>query len=168
MQGDTPPSNLVTWVRSNRALAVGLLAVTGLLVLSIWASDWAHDEVRDGFTLGGFPLFALAMIAMSLVIMLFDGEARKSTDGMMALRWRHVTVVLMAVLTLGVAFWLIEVAGFIFAMFALVAGGALLLQFRPVWLAVAVGLGAAVLLRLLLLVLEVRIEDGPLAAVFGG
>ena len=167
MQGE-PSSRPVPPHRTNRALALGLLGVTALLALSIWTSDWAHDEVRDGFLLGGFPLFALAMIALSLVVMLFDGEAGKSTDEMLALRWYHVAVALAAAGVLGGTFWLIGIIGFVLAIFALITGGALVLQFRPVWLAVTVGLGASVLLRVLLLALDVRIEDGPLSGVFGG
>lgn len=75
---------------------------------------------------------------------------RGSTPEMMALRWFHVAVAVAAALTRRAAFWLVGWVGFVPASFAPVTDGALVLQFRPVWLAVAVGLGTSILLRVLL------------------
>ena len=77
-----PPGGAKAFLLTNRSLAVGLLVVVIGLAASIWFSDWAHERVRDGFTLGGFPLFAVAAMALSLLVMIFDGQARDTTPEM--------------------------------------------------------------------------------------
>lgn len=162
-----PQSRPGFW-RSNRGTALVLLGLTAILGGSIWFSEWAHQEMRDGFTLGGFPLFAVAMMAISLFVMLFDGEAENATSEVLDLHWSNLLVVLGAVASIGLAFLAIPYLGFVASITLLVTLGAIALRFRPVWLAIAVGLGTALFLRGLLFALGVGINDGPFSLLFQG
>lgn len=153
--------------RSNRGTALVLLALTAILMLSIWTSDWAHEQVRDGFALGFFPLVALAAMALTLLVMLMDGEAKNATAGIAGLRGAHVVLALATVGFLGAMFLSISILGFIPAFWLLISGGALVLGMRPAWIAVFAGLVTALALRVLLMSLDVSVADGPLAIAFG-
>ena len=155
------------WWWTNRGMAVLLLLVFGTITAFIWSSDWAHRELRDGFTLGGFPLFALGAIGLSLMVLLFDGQARKVEPEMVSLTLATFLVVGGAVLALVVTFLAMPYIGFVFAAAGFICAGATVLGFRPVWKAALFGLGAAIIIRLILLGLSVAIEDGPLTPLLG-
>ena len=154
--------------RTNRGIAIGILVLIVALAASIWFSDWAHEEVRDGFTLGGFPLFAVAMMALSVLIMIFDGQATRSTDEVRAFRFLHLLIVLGATAVVGLCFLAIPLIGFVPAITVLVLVGTVGLGFRPLWVAVLVALGTGLALRLLLYALAMNVADGPLATLFAG
>ena len=167
MTGEAGDARAARWWRTNRGMAALLAVVFGALAVSIWSSDWAHRELRDGFTLGGFPLFALAMIGISLAMLVFDKEARTVEPEMVTLTLATGLVVAAVVLALVLTFLAMPYVGFVFASAFFICGGATALGYRPLWKSALVGLGAALTVRLILLGLSVAIEDGPLSALFG-
>lgn len=164
---DVPPAPVAAW-RTNRGLALVLLVLVAAIGANIWFSDWAHQASRDGFTLGGFPLFAVGMMVLSLVIMLFDGKARKSTPEFARAKLTDLLVVLTTIALSVVAFLSIGWIGFVPAITLFVLVGATALGFRPVWISVLVALGTGIGLRVLLFALGMNVVDGPLGALFGG
>lgn len=153
--------------RTNRGLAVIFLVLVAAIGAHIWFSEWAHQTSRDGFTLGGFPLFAVGMMTLSLIIMLFDGKARQATPGIRDLKLRDVLVVFVTIALSVVAFLAIGWIGFVPAISIFVFVGAVALGFRPFWIALLVALGTGIGLRVLLFALGMGVTDGPLGALFG-
>lgn len=153
--------------RTNRGLSVLLLILVAGLGASIWFSDWAHQEVRDGFILGGFPLFALGLMVLSLLIMLFDRQAKAATPELRTLHIGNVLMILAATALVSLAFVAIPWIGFVPAITLLVAIGAVLLGFRPVWLGCVVALCTGLGLWGLLFALGISVADGPLGSFLG-
>lgn len=154
--------------RTNRGIALLLLGLTAALFFYIWTSDWALRELRDGFLLGGFPLIAVMLMAVTLLILLFDGEARKAEPDIAALKLQGVVVVVCFLLLMGLVFWSFDLVGFApaIALFIfLVSTG---LGYRPIWSAGLVAIIVAALLRGILFALDVEVEDGLLWAALGG
>lgn len=164
---DVPPAPVAFW-RTNRGLALWLLVVVAAIGANIWFSDWAHQASRDGFTLGGFPLFAVGMMVLSLVIMLFDGKARKATPEFANVKLTDLLVVLITIALSVVAFLAIGWIGFVPAITLFVFVGATALGFRPLWISLLVALATGFGLRVLLFALGMNVTDGPLGALFGG
>ncbi|MGX1307272.1 hypothetical protein AB7M35_001992 [Amorphus suaedae] len=162
-----PPAPVAFW-RTNRGIAVILLILVAAIGANIWFSDWAHQASRDGFTLGGFPLFAVGMMTLSLLIMLFDGKARKATPEFARVRLRDLLVVLVTIALSVVAFLAIGWIGFMPAIALFVFVGATALGFRPLWISLLVALGTSIGLRVLLFALGMNVTDGPLGALLGG
>ena len=106
-------SGKTSFWRSNRGIAIVLLAVTAVLGLTIWFSDWAHQEVRDGFTLGGFPLFSVVLLTLSLVIMVFDGQARDVLEEVRKINAMEVALVVATAAAIGLFFIAIPLIGFV-------------------------------------------------------
>lgn len=160
-------SHTSDFMRSNRSIALALVLVFAALALSIWFSDWAHRQLRDGFTLGGFPLFALGMVGISLIILIIDGQRRTVEPGMPGLRLATMIVVLCAVTAMAAFFLAMSVIGFVPSAALFIAAGSTALGYRPVWKAALTGLGAAIVIRVILGFLGVAIGDEPLLAVIG-
>lgn len=161
------PMGHISFLRSNRGIGLCLLIATLLIGASIWTSDWAHETVRDGFQLGAFPLFAIGMMAASVLIMLLDSKARGSTPGIMNLSLLDVVLVVLILSTLGGLFLLIPVLGFAVVMFLIVLLGAMVLGFRPIWIAVSTAAGAAAGLQALTFLLGVNFPLGILSFLGG-
>lgn len=153
---------------TNRWLAAGLLVLVLGLGASIWFSGWAHERVRDGFILGGFPLLGVALMGLTLLIMLFDGQAHQTTPAMRAFRPFHFLVIVAATALVAICFIAIAWIGFVPAIALLIFVGSLGLGFRPFWIALVVAIGTSVGLRVLLLALGMSVADGPLGSLLSG
>ena len=139
----------------------------GSIALSIILSDWAYRELRDGFLLGGFPIFALTMIAISLLVLAIDKRSLDTEPGMAALHGGVLLVMGAVLLGLAATFALMWVVGFVPAAALFIITGSFMLGCRPVWKAAAIGAGASISIRVILAVLGVAIPDGPVALLFG-
>lgn len=154
--------------RSNRAIGIGLLVAVAALAASIGLSDWAHRPLRDGFLLGGFPLFAAAMMALGAVMLIVDGRAREVEPEIARFTAGAGVAAVAGVALLGLVFLAFRPLGFVPAIALFVAGGAIVLGYRPLWIAAAVGLGVALALRAILHALAVDIPDGAWLALLAG
>lgn len=153
----------VGFARSNRAIAFVLIAITLAIGLYIWNSDWAQREVRDGFKLGSFPMFAVILMLLSLLLMAFDSKSRKTTDGIRDFKLLEGAIVLGLLAGLGGLFLLIPVLGFAVVIFVIVFFGSILLGFRPVWIAFLAALATAAALHGLTILLNVQFPVGLLS-----
>lgn len=157
-----PASN---FFRTNRGVATILLAITLSLVAYIWFSDWAFRELRDGFLLGGFPLFAVLLMTVSVLILLFDGQSKAVETGLAALSLAAGLVVFAAVAAIAVTFISFDYLGFVPAVTAFITVVSALLGYRPVWSAALVGLLIASGLRAIMYALNVEVSDGFISPV---
>jgi hypothetical protein len=149
-----------TFFRTNRGVGIGLLVVIGFLGASIWFSDWAHRELRDGFTLGGFPLLAVGFMAFAALILILDGQAQTVEPEITKFRFGMAMTIVLAAAVLGIAFLSIAWIGFVPMVVLLVGGWATVLGYRPVWSAFVVGALVAAALRIIMQMLGVDIDDG--------
>jgi hypothetical protein len=164
---DSVSNSAPGFFRTNRGIALLLLGLTAALFIYIWTSDWALRELRDGFLLGGFPLIAVVLMAATLLILLFDGEARKAEPEIVALRLQGAVVVISFLLLMGLVFWSFELVGFAPAVALFIFLVSTGLGYRPVWSAGLVAVIVAGMLRGVLYALDVEIDDGLLWAALG-
>ncbi len=155
------------FLRTNRGVSIVLAFTFGAIALSILLSDWAYRELRDGFLLGGFPIFALAMIAISLLILAIDNRSTETEPGMAALHGGVLLVMGAVLLGLAATFALMWIIGFVPAAALFIITGSFILGCRPAWKAVAIGVGASITIRIILAALGVAIPDGPIALLIG-
>lgn len=152
-----------SFFRTNRGIGLTVLILVAVMAGSIWSSDWAQRVLRDGFTLGTVPLFALGLMAVALCILMLDGQARSIEPAVAALTPVSVILVLTAAGVLGLTFLAWNQIGFIPATALFIGGGAVLLGTRPWWTAILTGISIAVILRVILHALGIEIADGLLA-----
>ena len=152
---------------TNRTIAIVLAFIFVLLTVYIWTSDWAHRELRDGFTLGGFPLFGLGLIMVSLAILTWDKHAKEVETGTAVFTIATAATVTVFVVALSLMFAAQSWIGFVPASASFILIASFLLGFRPCWKAAVAGIGAALIIRLILGALGVTIDDGPLIDLVG-
>ncbi len=157
--GPTASSN-TRFLKSNRGVATALFVLVAIIAANIWFSDWAHRELRDGFLLGGFPLFAVFMMAVSVLILMFDGQSRTIEPGLVYSSLTAGIVVLSAAIILGVVFLSFDYLGFVPAIALFILGGSTALGYRPIWSAAVVGIAISIVLRTIMFALGVDIDDG--------
>lgn len=162
------PEIRTTFFRTNRGVGVALLVVVLVLGFSIWFSDWAHRELRDGFTLGGFPLIAVGFMTVAAIILMVDGQSAMVEPGIGRFRLEMALIVVTAAAVLGIAFLSIRWIGFVPMVVLLVGGSAALLRYRPVWSAFVVGALVAAALRVIMQLLGADIDDGLIWALITG
>jgi hypothetical protein len=68
------------WLRSNQGVGFILTLVLIVFLIYLELSPWVHREVRDGFTLGFFPVLAVVLLLVFSLILLVDTH-RKETPG---------------------------------------------------------------------------------------
>jgi hypothetical protein len=72
--------NAREWLRSNQGLGFILTLLLVAFLVHLELSPWVHREMRDGFTLGFFPVLGVVLLIIFSVIMIFDRQ-RKETPG---------------------------------------------------------------------------------------
>lgn len=154
--------------RSNRGVALVLMVLVLGVGLYIWQSDWAHRMLRDGFRLGGFPMIGVALMAICTALLIFDRRARLIEPEIASVTLLSVVVVLGGLGLLLVVFELYWFVGFAPSVTLFVAGVALALGFRPVWVALATGAGTALALSAIAYLLGVQLPHGPWLALVSG
>ena len=71
------------WIKTNQGVGTIFLAVQIAFLIYLQLSPWVHREVRDGFTLGFFPVLAVVLMMIFSLILLFDkqrGEILKELE----------------------------------------------------------------------------------------
>ena len=68
------------WLRSNQGVGFILTLILIAFLVYLELCPWVHREVRDGFTLGFFPVLAVVLLLIFSLILLVDGH-RKETPG---------------------------------------------------------------------------------------
>lgn len=150
---------------TNRRVGLVVIVVFGALGAYLVSTDWVWREQRDGFLLGGFPLFGVAAIVLSAIPLLFDGRRHEVTEPLQSIRGRDVAVVLGTLLFLFLLFEAFGVIGFLIATVPSLFAATWLLGLRPVWLCALVGVLVAGFLRGLMHLLGVEAPQGVLAGL---
>ena len=74
-------SDVGKWLRSNQGIGVVLSLILTVSIVWIELSPWAHEETRDGFTLGFFPVLSMALILFFTLILTVDIRRKETTEG---------------------------------------------------------------------------------------
>lgn len=88
------------WWRTNQGVGVILTALlAGYLVYLLIFPDWVHEELRDGFQLGFFPLMGVFAMMVCTLMLLFDSHRYEVEEGLRGVSGR--TLILCVALLLG-------------------------------------------------------------------
>lgn len=72
------------WLRSNQGVGFIFALVLIAFLVYLELSPWVHREVRDGFTLGFFPLVAVILLLIFSVILIVDPHRKETPGGLKA------------------------------------------------------------------------------------
>jgi hypothetical protein len=72
------------WVRSNQGVGFVLTVVLIAFLIYLEFRPWVHREVRDGFTLGFFPVLAVILLLIFSLVLVVDPHRKESTGDLNA------------------------------------------------------------------------------------
>lgn len=72
------------WVRSNQGVGFVLTVVLIAFLIYLEFRPWVHREVRDGFTLGFFPVLAVILLLIFSLVLVVDPHRKESTGDLKA------------------------------------------------------------------------------------
>ncbi len=150
------------WFRTNQAIGLYLVVLTGALFAYIWFSPWSSRVMRDGFQLGFFPLLGAGTMLLCAAVMLADPLRDEIPDPLR--QGRISDAVLPVVMLMGIAayFALMRGLGFLLVTPVFLLAYMLWLGLRPFRLAVVLALLVPVGTYVLFTLLGVRLPNGIL------
>ncbi|MBM9593856.1 tripartite tricarboxylate transporter TctB family protein [Roseitranquillus sediminis] len=151
--------------RSNRFVGLVLLIGACLLFAYIWLSPWAHREMRDGFTLGFFPLIGAGAMVLCAAVMLFDPLRREVPDGLAGAEWSDAVLALAMLAGIAAYAVAMQAVGFLEATPIFTILYMLWMGFRPVRSAVLLGVLIPIGTFALFTILGVSLPLGPLSSL---
>lgn len=150
------------WLRTNQGVGAILLALMGLLTLFIWFSPWAHREMRDGFTLGFFPLLGAVAMLVCAAIMVVDNQRKEVPDDF---QFGHLSDIPLTIAMLAATYVYFQVShaiGFLLASPPFLLAFMLILGLRPWTIAAGVSVGMTIVIYIVFSLLGITLPQGPM------
>jgi putative tricarboxylic transport membrane protein len=72
------------WLRSNQGVGFVFTLVLIAFLIYLELRPWVHREVRDGFTLGFFPLLAVVLLLVFSLMLMVDGHRKETAEDLEA------------------------------------------------------------------------------------
>ena len=150
-----------TWWKSNQG--AGLISVvffTLILLYIIFLTDYAR-ELRDGFLLGYFPIFATCLCIGFSALIVIDQRRKFTEESLAALDLKFFFFVIAVIGWSGIFFWCLVKVGFVLTgpiyMFGLIYAMGL----RPAKSAFLVGLGICTAVFVIFALIGAPMPIGP-------
>ena len=162
MSGDTPPERtaIQTWIRTNQGIGVILTSWLGLYLLYLQFSTWVHEELRDGFTLGFFPVTGVIMMIVCTVTLILDGNRREQIQELAEMKWKWFFFCFWVLVACGIYFYLILGVGFLLVSPVFLSFFIYMLRMRPWTSCAAAGVVMTVLVYGLFRVIGIELPPG--------
>ncbi|WP_157968919.1 tripartite tricarboxylate transporter TctB family protein [Tropicimonas sp. IMCC34011] len=151
--------------RTNRLVGVVLTAATGGLCLFLWLRPWTHEVLRDGFTLGFFPLIGAGAMLICAALMIVDPLRREVPEGLEDVRWSDVGIAAMMLLGIGIYAVLMRRWGFVTVTPVFLLVYMWWLGVRPLHTALALAVALPIAIYALFTLLGVSLPKGVLAFI---
>lgn len=102
------------WLKTNRGVGAVLAIVIVAYLLHLQAVSWAHERMRDGFTLGFFPIVGSVAMLVCSVILIVDSRRKEVAEELSSAGWKGVLLSLSIIGGCYVYFELMLRLGFLF------------------------------------------------------
>ncbi len=164
MSGDNSPerTEFQAWIRTNQGVGVILTACLGLYLLYLQFSPWVHERLRDGFTLGFFPVTGIVLMMVFTVTLILDGNRRERIEELENMRWRWFLFCVAILLVCSVYFYLILEIGFLLVSPVFLAVFIFMLRLRPWTSCVTAGAVMTILVYALFRLMGIELPPGIL------
>lgn len=115
MAGDQTPerSGYRAWIRTNQGVGVILTAALALFLLYLRQSSWVHERLRDGFTLGFFPVTGVVLMMLCAICLIVDRNRRERIEELSDMRWMWFFFCLGVLIACGIYFYLVLEIGYL-------------------------------------------------------
>lgn len=150
------------WLSTNQGVGVLLTLLLVLLLVYLWQQPWVHRMMRDGFTLGFFPLLGAASMLLFAVLLIIDPLRREVPEDMEEGHWTDILTALALLAGIFGYFQLTLWLGFVLATPIFLMLLMLILGARPVSMVLMLSLVIPVVIYLLFGLLGIHMPQGIL------
>lgn len=151
--------------RSNRFVGIVLFAAAAVLFAYIWFSPWSHRELRDGFTLGFFPLIGVGAMGLCALVMVFDPLRDEIPEDLETASWGDVVQAVLLLLGIGIYAHFMRALGFVVLTPLFLFSYMLWMGVRPLSQAILLSLTVPIGIYVLFTLLGVELPAGLLSAI---
>jgi len=102
-----------TWIKCNQGIGFILTVFFGALLIYLELSPWVHRKLRDGFTLGFFPVLAVVLCLFLSIILIFDQYRNETTSALKSITFISFISSFLAVIVCWLYFELMKKIGFL-------------------------------------------------------
>lgn len=150
------------WLSTNQGVGILLTLLLLVLLAYLWQQPWVHRVMRDGFTLGFFPLLgAVSMLAFA-ALLIIDPMRREVPEDMEDGRWTDIPIALGLLAGIYGYFQLTLTLGFLLATPIFLAILMLILGARPLRLVLLLSGAIPIVIYVLFGLLGIRMPQGIL------
>ena len=101
------------WMRTNQGVGTLLTVILGAFLIHLLLSEWVHQDLRDGFKLGFFPVAGVIIMMLCTIALMFDSHRRQITDELQDIEWKNWLYCFAALIGCYVYFALSQLIGFL-------------------------------------------------------
>lgn len=145
------------WIKTNQGVATCIAAVVALLLLYLVSSEWAYQELRDGFRLGFFTAVATIAMLVCAVAMIVDRHRSEIDDDIARSGWLDWAVAGGAMALCYVYFELAWRLDFLLVSPIFIAGATFALGVRPMRSAIVAGVVITVVIYVLFRIIGIEL-----------
>lgn len=138
------PNQGVGWIKTNQGVAVCIGALVLMLLVYLALSDWAYQELRDGFRLGFFTFIASTAMLACAIALAVDKHRTTAEPAVANMAGRDWLIIMAFVAGCYVYFFLAWNVDFLLVTPVFIAGGMYVLGVRPLLTAAIAGVVASV------------------------
>jgi hypothetical protein len=150
------------WFSTNQGVGMLLTLVLLILLAYLWQQPWVHRVMRDGFTLGFFPLLGAVSMLVFTSLLIIDPLRREVPEDMEEGRWTDIPTALGLLAGVYGYFQLTLSLGFLLATPIFLSILMLLFGVRPLRLVLVVSIVVPIVIYVLFGLLGIRMPQGIL------
>jgi|TARA_B100000315_G_C14558073_1_gene579166 hypothetical protein len=153
---------ILRWLQTNQGIGFVLSLVLFLYFIFLQLSPWVHEKLRDGFSLGFFPLTGIVLMLLFTVTLIFDGERNKVIPDLTKMSGRSFLFCLAVLAGCGLYFSLIVSIGFLLVSPFFLLAFMYLLGLRPFSHCIVSGVVMTIIVYVVFRLIGVRLPSGIL------
>ena len=102
-----------SWVKTNRGIGIIFCIFLVAFLIYLQLTPWVHRTVRDGFTLGFFPVLAIVLLIIFSALLIVDPHRNEITDELRTFSFKSFLGGLLILIATGCYFAIMQKVGFL-------------------------------------------------------
>lgn len=150
------------WLRTNQGTGALIAVLSAGLIAFLWFQPWSSRVMRDGFTLGFFPMLGAGALLVCGLLMTVDTFRKEEPDELSEGRLTDIPVALAMLVAIFIYFQISRSAGFLLASPVYLFAFMYVLGARPIKTVVLIAIATTVVIYVAFSLLGIPLPRGPL------
>ena len=102
-----------SWVTTNRGIGIIFCIILVAFLIYLQLTPWVHHKVRDGFSLGFFPVLAVVLLIIFSALLIVDSRRNEVIDELKTFSFKSFLGGLVILIATGCYFAIMQEVGFL-------------------------------------------------------